>query len=149
MDTKIPVQNTNFTRNDEKLAEVPRVESKSEGDSHSEFTGIWQSLWRSPAESLHVNTPSIRDKRHRRTSWMKNGEMIPWSATVICATFKTSYRTAKLFVKDVLENHCVGQKIPFESMIEYHPISATERARLHEFGIKVLPGIFVGFALHG
>ena len=33
-------------------------------------------------------------------------------------------------------------------MVEYHPISAKDISRLHQFGSKVLPGTFLGFALH-
>ena len=33
-------------------------------------------------------------------------------------------------------------------MIEYHSISAKDLSRLHQFGPKVVPGIFLGFALH-
>ena len=31
-------------------------------------------------------------------------------------------------------------------MIEYHPISAEDQSRLHQFGKKVLLGIFPGYA---
>ena len=33
-------------------------------------------------------------------------------------------------------------------MVEYHPISAKDQSRLLQFGAKVLPGIFLGYALH-
>ena len=33
------------------------------------------------------------------------------------------------------------------AMVEYYPISARDQARLHQFGKKVLPGIFLGYAL--
>ena len=32
-------------------------------------------------------------------------------------------------------------------MVQYHPITAKDQSKLHQFGIKVLPGIFVGYAL--
>ena len=32
-------------------------------------------------------------------------------------------------------------------MVEYHPISAKDLSRLHQFGPKVLPGIFFGYVL--
>ena len=32
-------------------------------------------------------------------------------------------------------------------MVEYHPISARDQSRLQQFGKKVLPGIFPGFAV--
>ena len=38
-----------------------------------------------------------------------------------------------------------GPVIPFGAMVEQHPISAKDISRLHQFGPKVLPGIFFGF----
>ena len=32
-------------------------------------------------------------------------------------------------------------------MVEYHPITAKDQSKLHQLGIKVLPGNFVGYAL--
>ena len=33
-------------------------------------------------------------------------------------------------------------------MIEYYPISAKDQSRTHQFGKKVLPGLFLGYALY-
>ena len=33
-------------------------------------------------------------------------------------------------------------------MVGYHPNSVNDQSRLHEFGKKVLPGIFFGYALY-
>ena len=41
-----------------------------------------------------------------------------------------------------------GPVIPFGAMVQYHPISAEDLSRLHQFGPKVLPGIFLGYALY-
>ena len=41
-----------------------------------------------------------------------------------------------------------GPVIPFGAMVECHPISAKDQSRLHQFGLKVLPGIFLGYALY-
>ena len=41
-----------------------------------------------------------------------------------------------------------GPVIPFGAVVEYHPISAKDLSRLHQFGSKVLPGKFLGRALH-
>ena len=40
-----------------------------------------------------------------------------------------------------------GPTIPFGAMVEYHPISAADQSWLHQFGEKVLPGTFLGYAL--
>ena len=39
-----------------------------------------------------------------------------------------------------------GPVIPFGVTVEYHPISAKDLSRLHQFGPKVLPGLFLGYA---
>ena len=41
-----------------------------------------------------------------------------------------------------------GPVIQFGAMVEYHPISVKDQSRLHQFGAKVLPGIFLGYALY-
>ena len=41
-----------------------------------------------------------------------------------------------------------GPVIPLGAMVECHPISAKEKSRLHQFGPKVLPGIFLGYVLY-
>ena len=38
--------------------------------------------------------------------------------------------------------------IPFRARVEYHPISAADLSRLHQFGPTVLACIFLGYALH-
>ena len=40
------------------------------------------------------------------------------------------------------------QIIPFGSLVEYYPISAKDQSRIHQFGEKVLPGLFLGYASH-
>ena len=41
-----------------------------------------------------------------------------------------------------------GPVIPFGAMVEWHAISAKDQSRLHQFGPKVLPGIFLGYVLY-
>ena len=41
-----------------------------------------------------------------------------------------------------------GPDIPFGAMTEYHPISAKDKSRLHQFSPKVLPDVFLGYALY-
>ena len=40
-----------------------------------------------------------------------------------------------------------GPIIPFGSLVEYYPISVKDQSRIHQFGKKVLPGLFLGYAL--
>ena len=41
-----------------------------------------------------------------------------------------------------------GPIIPFGSLVEYHPITAKDQSRIHQIGKKVLPGLFLGYALY-
>ena len=41
-----------------------------------------------------------------------------------------------------------GLIIPGGSLVDYHPITAKDQSRIHQFGKKVLPGLFLGYALY-
>ena len=41
-----------------------------------------------------------------------------------------------------------GPIIPFGSLLEYHPVTAKDQSRIHQYGKKVLPGLFLGYALY-
>ena len=41
-----------------------------------------------------------------------------------------------------------GPIIPFGSLVEYHPITSKDQSRIHQIGKKVLPGLFLGYALY-
>ena len=42
----------------------------------------------------------------------------------------------------------IGLIIPFGSLVEFHLITSKDQSRIHQFGKKVLPGLFLGYALH-
>ena len=41
-----------------------------------------------------------------------------------------------------------GPIIPFGSLVEFNLITAKDQSRIHHFGKKVLPGLFLGYALY-
>ena len=41
-----------------------------------------------------------------------------------------------------------GPIIPFGSLVEYYPTTAKDQPRIHQFGKKVLPGLFLRYALY-
>ena len=43
---------------------------------------------------------------------------------------------------------CNRPVVPFGALVEYNPISAKDLSRLHQFGLKVLPGTFLGYVLY-
>ena len=79
---------------------------------------------------------------------MKIGGQIPWNATPICETSQIYYLMGRCPMNDVLGNHLKGPIIPFGSLVEYHPITAKDQSRIHQFGKNVLPGLFLGYALY-
>ena len=75
---------------------------------------------------------------------MKVGGQILWNVTPICETSsdgKTPYerRFGQPFK---------GPIIPFGSLGEHQPTTAKDQSRIHQFGKKVLPGLFLGYALY-
>ena len=79
---------------------------------------------------------------------MKVGGQIPWNVTPICETSQIYYLMVRRPMKDVLGNHLRGSIFPFGSLVEYHPITVKDQSRIHQFGKKVLPGLFLGYALY-
>ena len=78
---------------------------------------------------------------------MKIGGQIPWNAILICEMLRIYCLMGRRPMKDVLGNHFKGPIIPFSSLVEYHPKTAKDQSRIHQFGKKVLPRLFLGSAL--
>ena len=80
---------------------------------------------------------------------MKFGGQILWNVTPIC---EMSYIDLLSDGKTPYERRFgepfTGPIIPFGSLVEYHPITAKDQSRIHQFGKKVLPGLFLGYALY-
>ena len=75
---------------------------------------------------------------------MKSGGQIPWNAFPISDLLsdgKTPYerRFGEPFK---------GPIIPFGSLVECYPTSAKDQSRIHQLEKKVLPGLFLGYALY-
>ena len=79
---------------------------------------------------------------------MKVGGQIPWNVTPICETSQICYLMGRRPMRDVLGNHLKDPIIPFDSLVEYHPITAKDQSRIHQFGEKVLLGLFLGYAFY-
>ena len=69
-----------------------------------------------------------------------------WAGSMECHCY---LRNIKIFcLERRFGKPCSGPVTPFGAMVEYHPISAKELSRLHQFGPKVLPGIFFDHVLY-
>ena len=79
---------------------------------------------------------------------MKIGGQIPWNVMPTCEMLQISYLMGRRRMKDVFGQPFNGPIIAFGSLVEYHPITAKDQSRIHQFGKKVLIGLFLGYALY-
>ena len=79
---------------------------------------------------------------------MKIGGQILWNVIPICETSQIYYLMGRRPYERRFGQPFNGPIIPFGSLVEYHPITAKDQSRLHQFGKKVLPGLFLGYALY-
>ena len=79
--------------------------------------------------------------------WVTNGGRIPWNATPICETSQIHHLMGKLYERR-FGKPFGGPIISFRSLVEYYAISAKDQSRIHQCGKKVLPGLFLGYALY-
>ena len=75
-----------------------------------------------------------------------------WADSMECYTYLRNV-TDLLFDEKTPYERRFGQPfegliIPFGSLVEYHPKTAKDQSRIHQFGKKVLPGLFLGYALY-
>ena len=78
---------------------------------------------------------------------MKVGGQILWNVTPICETSQIYCLMGRRPMKDVLGNH-LKTDYSFGSLVDYHPFTAKDQSRIHQFGKKVFPGLFLGYALY-
>ena len=77
---------------------------------------------------------------------MKVGGQTLWNVTPICETSQIYSR--KTPYERRFGQPFKGPIIPFGSLVEYHPRTAKDQSRIHQFGKKVLPRLFLGYALY-
>ena len=151
----------NFTGHPEEPNEVPGADEETKSHLHGQFLEIWQVLRGIILESLRVNTTRNRNKWDCRKSSAQS------ERRDICGAI--AVRSGKRMVGGLMECDCYlrniqdllsdgktqherrfgmpfgGPVIPFGAMV---PVSAKDQSRVHQFGAKVLPGLFLGCALY-
>ena len=114
-------------------------------------------------ESSNLNTSSIRDKRHCwkssaqskgrhfccivaiRSEWKLVGRF--YGMLLLLRNVQDLLRDGKTPYERRFGESFKGPVILFGAMVEYHPISTRDQSRLHQLDKKVLPEIFLGYAL--
>ena len=156
------MQNKNFTGNTKELAKVLGAEPKViYTDNSLEFGKACEDLsWNHCTSTPHRSeTNVIGDRAVRRvkegTSAVLSQSGLDenwWADSMECFTFLRNIQDLWSDGKTPYERRFgepfKGPIIPFGSLVEYYPISAKDQSRIHQFEKKVLPGLFLGYALY-
>ena len=79
---------------------------------------------------------------------MKVGGQIPWNVTPICETSQIYCLMGRRPMKDVLGNHLKDRLFHLVHWLSINHLSAKDQSRIHQFGMKVLPGLFLRYVLY-
>ena len=164
MDPGISVQNKNFTRNPEKLAKVPGTERKPKViyiDNCMEFSKALKIFLGNHCTSTshRSETNGIAERAVRKVKEGTSAVLLQssldekwWADSMECYTYLRNVTDLLSDGKTPYERRFgqpfKGPIISFGSFVDYHPISAKDQSRIHQFGKKVLPGLFLGYALY-
>ena len=79
---------------------------------------------------------------------MKNGGQIPRNVKTYLRNIQDLLSDGKTPYERRFGKPFQGPIIPFGSLVEYYRISGKDQLRIHQFGKKVLPALFLGYALY-
>ena len=136
----------NFSGNREELTKVLGTDEETKSHLHWQFPRIWQSLWR-------LSTNGIAERAVRRIKegtsavLLQSGLEDKWWMECCCyqRNIQDPLSDGKTLYERRFGEPFKGPIISFDSMVEYHPVSAKDLSRLHQFGKKVIPIIFLGY----
>ena len=164
MDPGVSVQNKNFTGNSKKLAQLLGADRKPKviyTDNSLEFGKScedlsWNHCTSTPQRSV---TNGIAERAVRRVKEGTSAVLLQsglneswWADSMECYTYLRNVTDLLSDGKTPYERRFgepfEGPIIPFGSLVEYHPITAKDQSKIHQFGKKVLPGLFLGYAFY-
>ena len=162
MDLSVSVQNKNFTGNSKKLAKVLGARGKPKviyTDNSLEFGQACEDLsWNHCTSTPHRSeTNGIAERAVRRVKEGTSAVLLQsglneswWADSLECYTYLRNVTYLLSDGKTPYDRRfgqpLKGPIIPFGSLVEYHPITAKDQSRIHQFGMKVLLGWFLGYA---
>ena len=148
MDSILSMQNKIFTWVGESLLKL--LEPSQAPKVVYTDNGIWESMWGFVMESAHVNTSSIRDKWHRwksRSTGIRRyvssaatvgtrWKVVVWLYGMLLLSAKCARPRGRRenSVQKTIWRTMQRENNTFGAMVEYHPSSPWEQARIHQFG---------------
>ena len=164
MDTFIPVQNKNFSRDPEEPNEVPGADDEAKviyTDNSFEFGNSCEELsWNHRTSTPHRSKANgTAERAVRKVTEGTSAVLLQsgldnewWADSMECYTYLRNIQDLLSDGKTPYERRFgepfKGPIIPFGSLVECHPTTAKDQSRIHELGKKVLPGLFLGYALY-
>ena len=158
------MQNQNFTRNPgslQKFLEPERNPKVIYTDNSLKFGKACEDLSRNHCTSTphRSETNGFAERAVRRVKEGTSAVLLQsglneswWADSVECYTYLRNVTDLLSDGKTHYERRFgqpfKGPIIPFGSLVEYHPITAKDQSRIHQCGKKVLPGLFLGYALY-
>ena len=163
--TVLSVQNKIFQREPEELNEEPGADIEAESHLHWQFFGIWKSCeelsWNHYSSTRHRSeTNGIAEKSSAQRKKVGTSAVLLqsgvneywWADSMECYCYLRNVQDKLCDGKTQCERLFGmlfnGPATPFGAMVENHPIFAKDLLRLHQFCLKVLPGISLGYVLH-
>ena len=161
MDPVVSVQNINFpgnTKNQMKFLEPTRKPKVISNDNALEFGKACEKLtWKHCSSTPHRSEKNViaeravrRNKEGTSAVLLQSGlDENWWADSMECKTYLRNIQDLLSDGKTSYESRFgqpfKGPIIPFGSLVEYYPISVKDQSRIHQFGKKVLPGLFLGY----
>ena len=162
MDPGVSVQNKNFTkkkqRSMQKFLEPDWKPKVIYTDNSLEFGKACEDLsWNHCTSTPHRSeTNGIAERAVRRVKEGTSAVLLQsglneswWADSMECYTYLRNVTDLLSDGKTPNERRfgqpSGGPIFPFGSLVEYHPITAKDQSRIHQFGKKVLPGLFLGY----
>ena len=148
-------------RSVQKFLELTRKPKLTYTDNSTEFGKACEDLsWNHCTSTPHRSeTNGIAERAVRRVKEGTSAVLLQsgldekwWADSMECYTYLRNIQDLLSDGKTPYERRFgkpyKGPIIPFGLLVEYYPISAKEQSRIHQFGKKVLPGLFLGYALY-
>ena len=145
----------------QKFLEPERNRKVSYTDNSLEFGKACEDLsWNHCTSTPHRSeTNGIAERAVRRVKEGTSAVLLQsglneswWADSMECFTYLRNVTDLKSDGKTPYERRFgqpfKGPIIPFGSLVEYHHITAKDQSKIHQFGKKVLPGLFLGYALY-
>ena len=145
----------------QKFLEPDRKPKVIDTDNSLEFDKACEDLsWNHCTSTPHRSeTNGIAERAVRRVKEGTSAVLLQsglnengWADSMECYTYLRNIQDLLSDGKTPNERRCgkpfKGPIIPFGSWVEYHPVTSKDQSRIHQFGKKVLPGLFLGYALY-